>query len=190
MNQPFFIAKYPINSPIISKELIVLLDKKQLDFTIRRLAHQLVEEDEDPRQLLFVGLQPRGLAISNPIIENIRQIVPGKQIRYGLLDITFYRDDIRTELHKASKTDMPFSTEGQKVILIDDVLHTGRTIRAALDALNDFGRPAQVKLCVLVNRRFSRQLPIQPDFFGIAIDTQVHEKVKFNQETGEVILYS
>mgnify|MGYP000406150163 FL=1 len=99
-------------------------------------------------------------------------------LQYGKLDITFYRDDVRTSLHVANKTDIPFSIEEKNVILIDDVLWTGRTIRAALDALLDFGRPSKVELCVLIDRRFSRQLPIQPDYTGRAIDTITSQKVK------------
>ncbi len=108
---------------------------------------------------------------------------------YGKLDITFYRDDIRKELHKANHTDIPFSIEGKKVILIDDVLYTGRTIRAALDALLDFGRPAKVELCVLIDRRFSRQLPIQPDYVGKSIDSIISQKVKVDWGKMEVVLY-
>ena len=92
-------------------------------------------------------------------------------------------------MHNASKTDIPFTIEGKKVILIDDVLYTGRTIRAALDALQDFGRPQKVELCVLVDRRFNRELPIQPDYCGKAIDSIISQKVKVNWDKEEVVLY-
>lgn len=140
-------------------------------------------------ELVFIGLQPRGVQVSKMIVDNIQKLYPDEKIAYGILDITFYRDDIREELHLANKTDIPFSIEGKKVILIDDVLYTGRTIRAALDALQDFGRPQKVELCVLVDRRFSRELPIQPDYFGKAIDTLVSQKVKVEWDTEQVILY-
>ena len=140
-------------------------------------------------ELVFIGLQPRGVQVSKLIVDNIQKLYPDEKIAYGILDITFYRDDIREELHVANKTDIPFSIEGKKVILIDDVLYTGRTIRAALDALQDFGRPKKVELCVLVDRRFSRELPIQPDYFGKAIDTLVSQKVKVEWDTEQVILY-
>ena len=94
------------------------------------------------------------------------------------LTLLFYRDDIRDELHVPNQTDIPFSIENKRVILVDDVLYTGRTIRAALDALLDFGRPAKVELCVLVDRRFSRELPIQPDYVGKSIDSIISQKVK------------
>ena len=104
--------------------------------------------------------------------------MPADKIQYGKLDITFYRDDIRKELHIANQTDIPFSIEGKKVVLIDDVLYTGRTIRAALDALLAFGRPEKVELCVLIDRRYSRQFPIQPDYVGKSIDSIISQKVK------------
>lgn len=104
--------------------------------------------------------------------------MPGVTLQYGKLDITFYRDDIRKELHIANQTDIPFSLEGKRVVLIDDVLYTGRTIRAALDALLAFGRPEKVELCVLIDRRFSRQFPIQPDYIGKSIDSIISQKVK------------
>ena len=108
----------------------------------------------------------------------LRKILPGKTILQGDLDITFYRDDVRKSLHIANTTNIPFSIENRKVVLIDDVLYTGRTIRAALDALLDFGRPSHVSLCVLIDRRFSRELPIQPDYTGKMIDTIISQKVK------------
>lgn len=167
----------------------IILDKQQLHLTILRLAHQLLENDANLDNIVFIGLQPRGIKVSDKLIENIRSIYPAEKILYGILDITFYRDDIREELHVATKTDIPFSIEGKRVILIDDVLYTGRTIRAALDALQDFGRPQKVELCVLVDRRFNRELPIQPDFCGKAIDTVISQKVKVEWEREEVVLY-
>jgi pyrimidine operon attenuation protein/uracil phosphoribosyltransferase len=111
-------------------------------------------------------------------VEELRQMKLPGVIHYGKLDITFYRDDVRKSLHLANHTDIPFSIENKNVVLIDDVLHTGRTIRAALDALLDFGRPAKVELCVLIDRRFSRQLPIQADYVGRSIDSIISQKVK------------
>ena len=127
---------------------------------------------------VIIGLQPRGVFLSDKIVDELKTLVEPSSLQYGKLDITFYRDDVRTSLHVANKTDIPFSIEEKNVILIDDVLWTGRTIRAALDALLDFGRPSKVELCVLIDRRFSRQLPIQPDYTGRAIDTITSQKVK------------
>ena len=165
-----------------------LLNASQLQLTIKRLANQLLENEEDLSQVVFVGLQPRGVKFSDAIIEVI-SILSQKKVHYGLLDITFYRDDIRKELHVAKETTLQLSLEGKKVILIDDVLYTGRSIRAALDALQDFGRPQKVELCVLVNRRFNRELPIQPDFFGVSIDSPTEQKVKVDWEKQEVLIY-
>jgi pyrimidine operon attenuation protein / uracil phosphoribosyltransferase len=118
--------------------------------------------------------------------------LPAENIHYGKLDITFFRDDIRKELKIANSTNIPFSTEKKDIIIIDDVLWTGRTIRSALDALLDFGRPAKVELCVLIDRRFSREVPIQADYVGRAIDTFPSQKVfvrwKENQGADEVVL--
>jgi pyrimidine operon attenuation protein/uracil phosphoribosyltransferase len=169
--------------------LKIILDKQQLHLTISRLAHQLLENQLHLEDVVFIGLQPRGVRVSDKLVENIRALYPAEKIQYGVLDITFYRDDIRDELHVANKTDIPFSIEGKKVILIDDVLYTGRTIRAALDALQDFGRPQKVELCVLVDRRFNRELPIQPDYCGKAIDTVISQKVKVEWDREEVVLY-
>jgi pyrimidine operon attenuation protein/uracil phosphoribosyltransferase len=127
---------------------------------------------------VIIGIQPRGIYLSDKIVHTLKELVTNKTIEYGILDITFYRDDVRKELHVANKTHIPFSIENKKVILVDDVLWTGRTIRAALDALLDFGRPQKVELCVLIDRRFNRELPIQPDYTGRAIDTIVSQKVK------------
>lgn len=154
------------------------MTEPQLAITIKRLAHQLLENHVDLENTILIGLQPRGIFLSDRIVEEVKKELPAQKINYGKLDITFYRDDIRKELHKANQTDIPFSIEGKTVILIDDVLYTGRTIRAALDALLDFGRPEKVELCVLIDRRFSRQLPIQADYAGKAIDSIITQKVK------------
>ncbi len=167
----------------------ILLTSQQLALSLNRLSHQLIENITDWENVVFIGLQPRGIFVSNKIVEIIKQLSPKQKIQYGILDITFYRDDVRDELHNASKTDIPFTIEGKKVILIDDVLYTGRTIRAALDALQDFGRPQKVELCVLVDRRFNRELPIQPDYCGKAIDSIISQKVKVNWDKEEVVLY-
>ena len=155
-----------------------ILTQEQLSITIRRLTHQILENHLNIDNLVFIGIQPRGIFVSDKIIEEVRQLQPGKTIQYGKMDITFYRDDVRKELHLPNKTNVPFSIENKIVILIDDVLYTGRTIRAALDALLDFGRPEKVELCVLIDRRYSRQLPIQADYIGKSIDSIISQKVK------------
>lgn len=155
-----------------------ILSAQQLAITIKRLAHQIMENNNDADTIVLIGLQPRGIYLSDQVVAVIRKEMPNARIEYGKLDITFYRDDVRKELHIANQTDLTFSIEGKKVVLIDDVLFTGRTIRAALDALLSFGRPEKVELCVLIDRRFSRELPIQPDYVGKAVDSIISQKVK------------
>ncbi len=155
-----------------------ILTEEELGITIQRLSHQLLENRLRYDDLLIIGIQPRGIFFSDRIVSQINeQIKPGK-ITYGKLDITFYRDDVRYGLHTLNQTDIPFSVENKTVVLVDDVLYTGRTIRAAMDALLAFGRPAKVELCILIDRSFSRELPIQADYAGRSIDTIITQKVK------------
>ncbi|HRP31418.1 MAG TPA: bifunctional pyr operon transcriptional regulator/uracil phosphoribosyltransferase PyrR [Agriterribacter sp.] len=166
-----------------------ILNPYQLNLTIKRLAYEIIERHDDLENTVLIGIQPRGIFLSDRIATHIRNYYPTTNLKYGKLDITFYRDDVRGELHTANETDIPFSVEDKKVVLIDDVLHRGRTIRAALDALLTFGRPLQAELCVLIDRRFSRELPIQPDYCGKAIDSIQSQKVKVEWDKEEVILY-
>ncbi len=166
-----------------------ILNKEELNLTLLRLAHQLTENHEQLSDLVFVGIQPRGVHAGKRIAEHIRLLYPDQPVHFGMLDITFYRDDVRSELHVPNTTDMPFSVDGKQVVLIDDVLYTGRTVRAALDALQDFGRPRKAELCVLVNRRFDRELPIQPDYCGKTIDSAFSQKVRVDWQQEEVYLY-
>ena len=167
----------------------IILDKYQLNITIKRLSHQLMENHGDFSNSVLIGLQPRGVYLADKIVEQLKTVQSQNVIQYGKLDITFYRDDIRKHLHVPTQTNISFSIEEKKVILVDDVLYTGRTIRAALDALLDFGRPQKVELCVLIDRQFSRQLPIQPDYCGKAIDSIVSQKIKVEWDKEEVVLY-
>src|SRR6185437_4105144 len=123
-----------------------------------------VENYTDLSSVVLIGMQPRRIFLADKIYEHLKKIKPEHKFLYGKLDITVYRDDIGKELHAVNQTDITFLIEDKNVILIDDVLYTGRTIRAALDALLSFGRPKKVEFCVLINRRYSRQLPIQPDY--------------------------
>lgn len=157
-----------------------LLNNTQLELTLQRLAHQLVENHSDMSDTAIIGIQPRGIFLSDRIMPILKKITKKKNIDYGKLDITFYRDDVHTssDIQVPSHTDIPFNIEGKRVVLIDDVLYTGRTIRSAMDALIDFGRPAKVELMVLIDRRFSREVPIQPDYVGSIVDTILTQKVK------------
>ncbi|CAN5642812.1 bifunctional pyr operon transcriptional regulator/uracil phosphoribosyltransferase PyrR [soil metagenome] len=165
-----------------------ILDQQQLAITVDRLCYQLIENHDDFKDSVIIGLQPRGIYLSRRIFERLKKIDSSIQVKLGELDISFFRDDFRRrDLIVPSSTRMDFIVEGKKVILVDDVLHTGRTIRAGLDALLAFGRPASVELLVLINRKFSRQLPIEPDYIGKSIDTIASENVRVHllQPDGE-----
>lgn len=170
-----------------------LFNEHQLSITLQRLAHQLREQHLDFSQTAIIGIQPRGVYLSNRLVDLLRQITRQQNFRYGVLDITFYRDDTRQGgLQVPAETDVRFGIEGLDVVLVDDVLHTGRTIRAAMDALLDFGRPRKVELLTLIDRHFSREVPIQPDYVGQTIDTIISQKVivrwKENDQKDEVVL--
>lgn len=166
----------------------VLFSSKQLSETVQQLADQLSKSHTDTKNVLFVGIQQGGVAIGNEIISAIKKIKPKDQIQYGQLDITFYRDDIRNAILAPDKMNLPFDIENKIIVLIDDVLFTGRTIKAALDALFDYGRPAKVELCVLIDRNEHRQFPIQADYVGVSVKTNKSDKVKLIN--GEVVLIS
>jgi pyrimidine operon attenuation protein/uracil phosphoribosyltransferase len=169
-----------------------ILTEQQVALSIKRLAHQILENHLHLENTVLIGIQPRGIYVSDRIVNELKNINTISKINYGKLDITFYRDDVRKELKIANQTDIVFSIENKNVVIIDDVLWTGRTIRAALDALLDFGRPAKVELCVLIDRRFSRELPIHADYVGRTIDTFPSQKVKVywkeKDERDEVVL--
>lgn len=169
-----------------------ILNERHIAITIKRLARQIIENQTNLSDLVLIGLQPRGIYLSDRIYTEICQLTSEVRLPYGKLDITFYRDDVRQVLHKANETDIPFSIQDKTVVLIDDVLFTGRTIRAAMDALLDFGRPARVALCVLIDRRYSREFPIQADYVGRYIDSFETQKVlvrwKENSPADEVTI--
>lgn len=172
--------------------LKTVLNEQQLAITIKRLSHQILENHMGLHNTVLVGIQPRGVFLSEELVRELKTLVPAENIRYGILDITFYRDDVRKEIHVPNRTRIPYNIENKNVVLIDDVLYTGRTTRAALDALLDFGRPSRVELCTLIDRRFSRQLPIQPDYVGKSIDSIISQRVKVfwkpRDEKQEVVL--
>jgi pyrimidine operon attenuation protein / uracil phosphoribosyltransferase len=158
--------------------LKTILNGTQVAITVDRLCHQLIENHLDFSKSVLIGLQPRGIYLSDRIYRTLQKLLPGVHINYGKLDITFYRDDFNTQLYVPNETTIDFSLENKKVILVDDVLYTGRTTRSALDAMLDFGRPSVVELLVLIDRRFTRQLPIQADYTGRTVDAIISEKVK------------
>jgi pyrimidine operon attenuation protein / uracil phosphoribosyltransferase len=156
----------------------LILHPQQFAITINRLCHQLIETHDDFSESVIIGLQPRGVLLANRIHKTLQAILPGNSIQLGELDVTFYRDDFRRRDLVANRTQIDFVIEDKNVILVDDVLYTGRTIRAGLDAMMAFGRPKDVELLVLIDRRFSRNLPIQAKYIGQTVDTIASEKVK------------
>ena len=155
-----------------------ILNKKQIAIMIRRLCHQLIENHHDFSDTVIISLLPRGRQVSKQIIDKLEVII-GKKIKSGELDISFYRDDLRkhTEPIVPYKMNMNVSVDNKHVVIIDDVLYTGRSVRAAIDALMPFGRPRSIELLVLIDRRLSRHLPIQPNYVGKVIDSIDSERV-------------
>ena len=155
-----------------------ILNAKEITTILNRLSFQLIEDHNDFSNTVLIAIQPRGVLLANRLVEML--IKESDNIKLGLLDITFYRDDFRRseKVLKANQTKLDFSIENKTVVLIDDVLFTGRSIRAALDSLQSFGRPKAVQLLNLIDRRFSRELPIQPDYCGIQVDSRLNQKVK------------
>jgi len=156
-----------------------ILNQKDIQITIERLCQQLIEHHDDFKNTVIVGVQPRGTFLSNRIITKLKQLLNTTNLESGSLDISFYRDDLRRrdEPIVPEIMDMNLSLEGKNVVLIDDVLFTGRSIRSAIDALMAFGRPKSVELLTLIDRRFSRDLPIQPNYVGRTIDAIDSERV-------------
>jgi pyrimidine operon attenuation protein/uracil phosphoribosyltransferase len=151
-----------------------ILDKSQLNLTLKRLMFEIVENVEDFDNFAIIGLQPRGVLFSRMLKSMLENEGKIKNLVYGELDITFYRDDYRRNESSLvpSKLDIDFDIEGRNILLVDDVLYTGRTIRAALDAIADFGRPKKVELMALIDRRYNRELPIEADYVGQTVDTR------------------
>lgn len=157
-----------------------LLSSKEVSIILNRLACQLIEKHLDFSNTVLVGIQPRGKFLAKRIKNIIETEYKIQNIQLGFLDITFFRDDFRRgdKSLEANKTEIDFIVEDKKVVFIDDVLYTGRSIRAALTAIQSFGRPSEIELLVLIDRRFSRHLPIQPDYRGRQVDAINNEKVK------------
>ncbi len=150
-----------------------ILDTKRFDLMITRLGHEIIERNMSNSELYFVGIQTGGVKLARRIYQRLTHLDLGFDLHIGKLDITFFRDDYRRrdEPLQAMDTELDFLVEGKQVILFDDVLYTGRTIHAAMSALQSFGRANRIELMVLVDRRFNRHFPIQPDYFGVRVDT-------------------
>jgi len=156
-----------------------ILNQHDIEITIERLCQQLIENHNDFTNTVIIGVQPRGTYLSKRIITKLQTLISKSTIQSGNIDISFYRDDLmrREEPIIPEVMDMNLSVEGKNVVLIDDVLFTGRSIRSAIDALMAFGRPKSVELLTLIDRRFSRHLPIQPNYVGRTIDAIDSERV-------------
>jgi pyrimidine operon attenuation protein/uracil phosphoribosyltransferase len=159
-----------------------IIDEVGLRRTVTRLAHEILERNRGAENLVIVGVRTRGVYLAQRIIHAIEKI-EGKRLPLGILDITMYRDDFRQRLKQpvVQQTDIPFDIYDKDVILVDDVLYTGRTTRAALEALMSFGRPARIQLAVLVDRGH-RELPIKPDYVGKNIPTSIGEEVQVKMQ--------
>ena len=146
----------------------ILLNSKEIEVIINRLCCQLIENHMDFKQTVLIGIQPRGTFLAQKMVETLSKKYGISDINFGVLDITFFRDDFRRSEKPliANTTDINFIVENKQVVFIDDVLYTGRSIRAALTAIQSFGRPSKIELLVFIDRRFSRHLPIQPDYTG------------------------
>lgn len=171
----------------------VLLSSKEIHIILHRLACQLLENHLDFTNTVLIGLQPRGTFLATRLTKILKEDYNVKHIDLGFLDITFYRDDFRRgdKTLEASSTQLDFLVEEKKVVLIDDVLYTGRSIRAALTAIQSFGRPREIELLTLIDRRFSRHLPIQPNYRGRQVDAINEEKVKvlWEENDGKDVIY-
>lgn len=165
----------------------ILLTSKEVNIILHRLACQLIENHLDFSNTVLIGIQPRGVFLAERLKTLLQEEYKIPAITLGYLDITFFRDDFRRseKIIEANKTQIDFLVENKKVVFIDDVLFTGRSIRAGLTAIQSFGRPKEIELLVLIDRRFSRHLPIQPDYRGRQVDAINGEKVVVNWQENE-----
>jgi pyrimidine operon attenuation protein/uracil phosphoribosyltransferase len=164
-----------------------ILNKQQIEISLHRLALQIHEEHGDFKNTAIIGLQPRGIVLAKKIHQILGEVSGNKHIPFGELDSTFYRDDFRrtTKPLIPNTIELSFSVENKRIVLIDDVLYTGRSVRSALNALTDFGRPINTELLVLIDRKYNRELPIQPDYTGEAVDTRAKDRVLVELHTDE-----
>ena len=158
----------------------ILLDSKKIEIILSRLVYELIENHKDFHETVLLGLQPRGVFLIDKILEVFKRDHPNIKIKSGILDYTFFRDDFRRseKTLSASSTKIDFSIENKNVVLIDDVLFTGRSIKAAMSSVDTYGRPNSIELLVLIDRRFKREIPIEANYCGAKIDTFKGDRVK------------
>jgi len=171
----------------------VLLDSKKIDIILNRLVCQLVENHKDFDNTVLIGLQPRGAFLIDKILEIFNKEYPKIDIKSGILDFTFFRDDFRRseKTLSASSTQISFSIENKNVVLIDDVLFTGRSIKAAMSSMDSYGRPSSIELLVLIDRRYKREIPIEANYCGAKIDTFKGDRVNvvWGENSKDNIIY-
>ena len=171
----------------------ILLDSKKIDLILNRLVCELVENHKDFNNTVLIGLQPRGTYLIEKILDVFKNKYPNINIESGILDFTFFRDDFRRseKTLKASSTQINFSIENKNVVLIDDVLFTGRSIKAALSSMDSYGRPNSIELLVLIDRRYKREIPIEANYCGAKIDTFKGDKVNvvWNENSKKNVIY-
>lgn len=166
----------------------IILDQKLFNLTIKRLCFELIENHDNFEHSVLIGLQPRGVFLAQRLKFELEKIIPGLELNTGKLDITFYRDDFRRRdiPISANKTEIDFVIENKNVVLIDDVFYTGRSLRSGLDAMLAFGRPKKVEMLALIERKYSRQFPLQPDYIGKSVDSLSSQRVDvFWKETSK-----
>jgi pyrimidine operon attenuation protein / uracil phosphoribosyltransferase len=174
----------------------VIFSEDRISLTLMRLCHQVIENHPDMHKLCIVGIQERGVMLAERLKFHLHNLLGEQQFSYGKLDISFYRDDFRRrEIPiKAASTDIEFEIEDKNVLLVDDVLYTGRTVHAAISAISDIGRPRKIEMLCMVDRRFNRHFPIKADYAGLSIDSldEAYVKVKWLEHDGadEVRLFS
>jgi pyrimidine operon attenuation protein/uracil phosphoribosyltransferase len=176
---------------VMSKK--ILLNSKEIHIILHRLACQLIENHNNFENTVLIGIQPRGVYLAERLVDILKKDYNISDVKLGQLDITFYRDDFRRreEPLEANKTNINFIVENKNVVFIDDVLFSGRSIRAALTAIQSFGRPTEIELFVLIDRRFSRHLPIQPNYRGRQVDVINKERVivQWKEKDGKDAVY-
>ena len=171
----------------------ILLDSKKIHLILSRLVYELIENHKDFQDTVLIGLQPRGVYLFNQILKVFETNHPKIKIKSGILDFTFFRDDFRRseKTLKASSTQINFSVENKNVVLIDDVLFTGRSIKAAMSSMDSYGRPNSIELLVLIDRRYKREIPIQANYCGAKIDTFKGDRVNvvWNENSDKNVIY-
>ena len=171
----------------------ILLDSEKINLILNRLVCQLIENHKDFNNTVLIGLQPRGTFLIEKILKIFNKKYPNIKIDSGILDFTFFRDDFRRseKTLKASSTQINFSIENKNVVLIDDVLYTGRSIKAAMSSMDSYGRPNSIELLVLIDRRYRREIPIEANYCGAKIDTFKGDKVNvvWNKNSKKNVIY-